>query len=154
MWRLPKSNSAICEFHLISIRLPFVMARLSTISNTEDLASSCWSVEDGGVTVMLLEIPQIQKNENCHIIGPTGIGPCTKYHSSSSKQFDSNVAGSLIMIKTKMMSKSNMAETNMAEIPIWRDIQHGWHSKKQRKYWQSRISAYINHSAVISSSSN
>ena len=25
------------------------------------------------------------------------------------------------MIKTKMMSKSNMAETNMAEIPIWRE---------------------------------
>ena len=60
----------------------------------------------------------------------------------------------VIMIKTKTMSKNNMAETNRAEIPIWREIQHGWHSAKQRKYWQFRISAYINHSAVISSSSN
>ena len=25
------------------------------------------------------------------------------------------------MIKTKILSKSNMAETNMAEIPIWRE---------------------------------
>ena len=40
----------------------------------------------------------------------------------------------LIMITTKMMCKSNMAETNMAEIPIWRETQHGWHSKKQRKF--------------------
>ena len=44
------------------------------------------------------------------------------------------VNSQLIMIKTTMMSKSNMAETNMAEIPIWREFQHGWHSKKQRKF--------------------
>ena len=31
------------------------------------------------------------------------------------------VNSQLIMMKTKMMSKSNMAETNMAEIPIWRE---------------------------------
>ena len=59
------------------------------------------------------------------------------------------VNSKLITIKTKMMSKSNMAETNMAKIPIWREFQHGWHSKEQRKYWQFRISAYINHSAII-----
>ena len=37
------------------------------------------------------------------------------------------------MIKAKMISKSIMVETNMAEIQIWREILNGWHSKKQRK---------------------
>ena len=62
---------------------------------------------------------------------PKQIRPTTQ---SYEEWVNIKVNSKLIAIKTKMMSRSNMAETNIAEIPIWREFQHGWHSKKQRKF--------------------
>ena len=51
-------------------------------------------------------------------VKPKQIRPTTQ---SYEEWVNIKVNSQLITIKTKMMSKSNMAETNMAEIPIWRE---------------------------------
>ena len=120
VWRtLQKHPTYLISNQIIAQDNTYIHIRAKTPIKS-NLLYKCWFTENSETVLKVV------------IYGkPKQFRPTTQ---SSEEWVNIKVNSKLITTKTKMMSRSNMAKTNMTEIPMWREFQHGWHSKKQRKF--------------------